>query len=169
VQFSNNAFKYMAFGDPAYDVLKMDLGAERTRAVAKIGAVIDAASPDLRAFKARGGKLIQYHGWNDPAIPAGSSIVYYEDVQRTIGDPSGFYRLYMIPGMLHCAGGAGPSGVDWIAALDRWVTQGQAPEAVVAAAPPKTEGAAPETQLLCPYPAVAEGGACKPRGRSRRG
>jgi len=162
-QFASNAFKYFAFQDPDYDFLKLDLGAEFDRAKATMGPMIDSDSPDLKAFKKRGGKLIQYHGWNDPAIPAASSIVYYEDVRRTMGDTADFHRMYLVPGMLHCGGGAGASNVDWLATLDTWVVGGTAPAALTASAAPNGAGA---TQLLCPYPAVARtdgkgGWACK--------
>ena len=148
-QFSSNAFKYFAFQDPSFDFLKLDLGAQFDRAKAKMSPIIDSASPDLTAFKRRGGKVIHWHGWNDPAIPARSSIVYYEDVRRTMGDPSGFYRLYMVPGVLHCGGGAAPGNVDWLSILDKWVVEKAAPAAVTAT------GAGGTSQLVCPYPAVA--------------
>ena len=114
-QFSSNAFKYFAFQDPTFDFLKLDLGAQFDRAQAIMGPMIDSPNPDLSAFKARGGKLLQYHGWNDPAIPARSSIRYYEDVGRKMGRTDDFYRLYLVPGMLHCGGGPGPGTVDWLA------------------------------------------------------
>lgn len=163
-QFASNAFKYFAFGDPAYDFLKLDLGAGFDRAKAKMSPIIDSESADLRAFKAHGGKLIQYHGWNDPAIPARSSIRYYEAVGRRMGATGDFYKLYLAPGMLHCAGGPGPSNVDWLGLLDRWVSEAKAPAEVTAT------GAASASQLLCPYPAVArkagDGWACAaPRRR----
>ena len=168
LNFSSNAFKYFAFQDPSYDFLKMDLGAEFDRGQRKMAHDIDAANPNLSAFKAHGGKLIQYHGWNDPAIPARSSIRYYEDVRKTMGDTAGFYRLYLIPGMLHCGGGAAPTQVDWLSELDGWVTEDKAPGAVTA------KGAGGASQLLCPYPAVArkaaEGWACparKPAAKTR--
>ena len=100
-----------------------------------MGPIIDSDSANLAAFKKRGGKLIQYHGWNDPAIPARSSVVYYEELGRTMGDTSGFYRLYLIPGMLHCGGGNGPSTVDWISVLDSWVVGGKAPGELTATTP----------------------------------
>ena len=81
-QFSSNAFKYFAFQDPTFDFLKLDLGAQFDRAAGdhgpddRLGRIRTSA-----AFRKRGGKLIQYHGWNDPAIPARSSIRYYEDVR----------------------------------------------------------------------------------------
>lgn len=147
-QFAMNAFKYFAFQDPNFDFLKMDLGAEFERGKAKMSPIIDAPNPDLSAFKARGGKLIQYHGWNDPAIPARSSILYYEDVRRTMGDTSGFYKLYMVPGMLHCGGGPGPGTVDWLATIDSWVADKTAPTGIPA------NSVANGSQLLCPYPGV---------------
>lgn len=152
-QFSSNAFKYFAFGDPAFDFLKLDMGAQFERAKAKMGPIIDSDSANLTAFRKRGGKLIQYHGWNDPAIPAASSIVYYEAVRRTMGDTGGFYRMYLVPGMLHCGGGNGPSTVDWISVLDGWVVDGKAPGPLTATTP--VGGASGPTQLLCPYPGVA--------------
>ncbi|MDB5416618.1 MAG: Tannase and feruloyl esterase, partial [Phenylobacterium sp.] len=131
---------------------------------------IDSDSPNLAAFKRHGGKLIQYHGWNDPAIPARSSILYYEDVSRTMGDTSGFYRLYLVPGMLHCGGGASPTNVDWLGQLDVWVNEKKPPAAVTAAAGSNGAGA---TQLLCPYPAVArkagEAWSCVARKPGRKG
>jgi feruloyl esterase len=151
-QFSSNAFKYFAFGDPTFDFLKLDLGAQFDQAHHKMGPVIDSDSPNLAAFKKHGGKLIQYHGWNDPAIPARSSILYYEDVRKTMGDTSGFYRLYLVPGMLHCGGGAAPANVDWLGALDAWVSENKAPGPMTATA---AAGGAGASQLVCPYPAVA--------------
>lgn len=156
-QFGSNFFKYMAFGDPGYDMTRLDLGAGLDDARGRTSRDLDAIDPNLAAFKARGGKLIQFHGWNDAAIPARLSIAYYEDVRRTMGPTDGFYRLYMVPGMLHCGGGAGPGNVDWLAALDRWVTVGAAPAALQAAAgsPLAPAPADAPGQLLCPYPQVA--------------
>jgi feruloyl esterase len=167
-QFSSNAFKYFAFQDPTFDFLKMDLGAQFDRAAAKMGPMIDAPDPDLSAFKKRGGKLLQYHGWNDPAIPARSSIRYYEDVGRTMGRTDDFYRLYLVPGMLHCGGGPGPATVDWLGTLDRWVGEKTAPGELTATA------AGGASQKLCPYPAVARsdgkgGWSCSTRRMAKAG
>jgi feruloyl esterase len=73
--------------------------------------VLNSNDPDLSAFLARGGKLIEYHGWNDPAISPLNSIDYYKSVQQKMGaeKTQGFMRLYMIPGMGHCSGGPGPN------------------------------------------------------------
>ena len=153
--FSSNAFKYFGFQDPNFDYLKMDMGGQYETARKKMAAVIDSDSPNLSAFKKRGGKLIQYHGWNDPAIPPRSSILYYEDVRKTMGDTSDFYKLYLVPGMLHCGQGVGPSGVDWLADLDAWVTKAQAPGEIVAQGGRGQAPGGPATQTLGPFPAVA--------------
>lgn len=63
----------------------------------------------LRSFRARGGKMIQYAGWADAAVPPENGLNYYRKVTHTIGDPSDFYRVFMVPGMQHCSGGAGPN------------------------------------------------------------
>ncbi len=169
--FSSNAFKYFGFQDPNFDYLKMDLGAQMDGAVKKMAAVLDSPDPNLKAFKAHGGKLIQYHGWNDPAIPPRSSVVYYEDVRKTMGDTSDFYRMYLVPGMLHCAGGVGPSGVDWVAQLDGWVTAGKAPGDLTAVGGPGQAPGGPPSQILCPYPSAAkktgEAWACSVPGKKK--
>ena len=126
-----NHFAYLVKADPGLDLRRL------TRADVVAGdrqwaATLNAASPDLAAFKARGGKLIGYHGWNDPAIPPGLSLDYLRRVQAKMGPTADFYRLFMVPGMLHCRGGDAPTQVDWFALLDGWVDGGKAPGAVVA-------------------------------------
>lgn len=113
---------------------------------AKMAPILDATSPDLAAFRARGGKLIQYHGWNDPAIPPDYSLAYAAALKKKLGDTRDFYRLYMVPGMLHCGGGAAPWRVDWIKQLEAWVEGGTAPGVLTASG---TDGA---TQDLPPAP-----------------
>ena len=103
------------------------------------GRAVYSSNPDLTAFREAGGKLIQYHGWNDPVIPAGSSFRYYESVAIKMGGVEKiktFYRLFMAPGMEHCGGGPGPNTVtgvfgesspshdpdhDVVAAVAHWV------------------------------------------------
>jgi hypothetical protein len=155
-QFSSNAFKYFGFQDPNFDFLKMDMGAQYQTAYGRMSPIIDSLDPNLSAFQKHGGKLIQYHGWNDPAIPPRSSIRYYEDVRKTMGDTSGFYRLYMVPGVLHCGGGVGPGVVDWVAALDGWVSDKKAPGEIVAKGGPGQAAGGPPSQVLCPFPGVAK-------------
>jgi feruloyl esterase len=141
--------KYLVYDDPAFDFLKMDTGAKYDRDRQKLSKIMDAMDVDLTPFASHGGKLIQYHGWNDPAIAPRGSIRYHDAVEAKTPKADGFYRLYMIPGMLHCQGGNGPNTVDWLGLLDRWVEAGEVPKQVTASSP------SGETQMLCPYPGVA--------------
>jgi feruloyl esterase len=153
---SSQFLKYFVYGDPSFEFLKMDLGRKYDRDRQTVAATLDAVNPDLTAFTRHGGKLIQYHGWNDPAIPPLGSLRYHDELAAKMGDTRGFYRLYMIPGMLHCRGGAGPGEVDWLSLIDTWVSKGQAPGEIVATAGNNPQAKA-KSQLLCPYPAVARG------------
>ena len=61
---------------------------------------INAVNPDLSQFKAHGGKLITYHGWNDTGISPENSINYRESVLAKMGSKQdNWYRLFMVPGM----------------------------------------------------------------------
>ena len=144
---------------------------------AKFHAVIGTDDPDLTAFHASGGKMITYHGWTDQLIFPKGSIDYFNRVVAANGGlkrVQEFDRLFMVPGMNHCAGGAGAdnfgqSGVvpvsldpehDAVLALQQWVEQGVAPDMLIAttdqahAAENPTQ---PEafTRPLCPYPEKA--------------
>ena len=95
----------------------------------KVGSIVNAVNPDLSAFKARGGKLLLYHGWNDTAISPGNTINYYSSVLSKMGGKQDdFVRLFMAPGMQHCGGGPGPNQVNYMAALERWRESSIAPD-----------------------------------------
>lgn len=147
----------LVFENPEYDALSFDWDRDVPVMDAKLAAIINATNPDLAAFKARGGKLIQYHGWSDPGVAPMSSVNYYESVLRKMGGAAAvrdFYRLFMVPGMQHCAGGPGPDKFDGLAALRQWVEQGKAPDRMVAAH--LQDGRIDRTRPLCPYPQKAK-------------
>jgi hypothetical protein len=161
-QFATGFWGGLVFGDPNYDVMRLDL-ATAQQSAGKVAKEIDATNPDLSRFRKHGGRLIQYHGWNDPAIPAEGSIVYYEQVGQKLPNAEDFYRLYMIPGMLHCGGGPGPANVAWLPALQDWVEKNQAPSGLIATGGKRGQPPAPgaPTQLICPYPKMpADGDRC---------
>jgi pimeloyl-ACP methyl ester carboxylesterase len=130
--FAANWFAYAVLGNAKATIADLT----RTDFVAseKLAPLVSATSPDLSAFRAHGGKLVMYHGWNDPAISPGYSMAYRAAVAKKLGDPSEFYRLWLVPGMLHCGGGAAPSTVDWVGTLANWVEDSKVPEAVTARA-----------------------------------
>jgi feruloyl esterase len=149
-------FRYLVFADPKWDVAQFNVAADVSRLSDGVSGAIDARDPNLKAFFARGGKLLQYHGWSDPQITPLASTAYYERVAAANGGSAAIgnsYRLFMAPGMGHCRGGEGPDDFDKIAALERWVEQGQAPDRIVASH--RTNGKIDRTRPLCPYPQVA--------------
>jgi feruloyl esterase len=144
LEFTWNYLANMVMKDPHFDPAKVT-HADLVRAEVHYANIMDASDADLSVFKAHGGKLIQYHGWNDPGIPAGYSLEYRQRLTSTMRDVDDFYRLYMVPGMLHCGGGAAPTQVDWQSALEAWVEHGQPPGALTA------RGADGDTQTVLPF------------------
>jgi hypothetical protein len=112
-----------------------------------------AADATLSAFKARGGKLLLAHGLADPIFSANESIDYVRRVNAEHGgDASDFVRLFLVPGMGHCAGGAATDSFDGLGALVDWVERQQAPQTIVAFG---TTVFPNRTRPLCPYPQYA--------------
>ncbi|MFZ0396206.1 MAG: tannase/feruloyl esterase family alpha/beta hydrolase [Terracidiphilus sp.] len=170
--FGTGYFSDMVYDNAKWDMKTFTLEKGLKDAREKTAAALDAVNPDLSAFEARGGKLILYHGWNDPAISALNTVNYYNGVAAKLGRSAtkSFVRLYMIPGMQHCAGGPGADMIGqsllWPAqdaehnvriALEDWVEKGTAPDTLTATktAGDSPEGAATMTRLLCPYPKEA--------------
>ncbi len=186
--FGNSFFGQAVHEQAKWDWHTMDFDRDVRLADEKTASILNSYNPDLRTFRDHGGKLIQYHGWGDGAIAPRDSIAFYESVAAFLKDypdprspnPSGvqpFYRLFMVPAMQHCTGGPGPtsfgndelaSGTDFPAdadhdillALDRWVTQGAAPDKIIATGKIGADAKAgkegtPITRPLCAYPAVA--------------
>jgi feruloyl esterase len=110
----------------------------------------------LLPFIQRGGKMIMYHGTSDPAIPASRSILFYHELSAALhgsDKAAASVRLFLVPGMQHCSGGIGPDRFDTLSAIEAWVEQGKAPDAI--AATTKPDAAAPHSLPLCPFPKQA--------------
>ena len=118
--------------------------------------IYDATSFDLRAVKARGGKILMWHGWADGAIMATSSIGYYESVMKLMGgrkETETFFRLFLVPGVHHGGGGPGLTEFDALTALEYWVEKGQAPEKLIASR--SSNGVVERSRPVFPYPVLA--------------
>ena len=151
--FGTEMFKYLVFNDPSFDYTRYDLSTYK-KDTALAATVLNATDPNLDAFKNRGGKLLLWHGWSDPALTALASVKYYEQVHARDAKAGDYFRMFMMPGVLHCAGGPGPDTVDWAAAIDEWVEKGKAPERIVAQkrGGVGTAATVARTRPLCPYP-----------------
>lgn len=123
----------------------------------QFSSTIDTNDPDLSAFKRHGGKLLMWHGLADPLIPPQGTVDYYRDVQQEMGGPgrtSSFARLFLAPGAAHCLSAAGPAPDDPMAALARWVEDGQAPRSIPATLTDPADDVT-LSRPLCAYPLVA--------------
>ena len=115
----------------------------------EMAAQQNANTADLEEFKSHGGKLILWHGLEDPTIPTLDTVAYYERLiaSQTPGHGHGkgerkvglrrtqeFARLFLLPGVGHCYGGAGPDIPEtfgWPSVLLDWVERGIAPDRVI--------------------------------------
>jgi feruloyl esterase len=178
-------FKYFIYDDPNWDFHRLNFDSDVALADQKMAAIINSTSPDLSAFRARGGKLIIPHGWDDPLADPRNTLNYYESVVRKVAGVEGsqlgsskykrarretdkFFRVFMVPGMGHCALGPGPNnfgqfGVlpgaldpaqNVFAALEDWVEHGKAPETIIATKYTNDNPRQPvlRTRPLCRYP-----------------
>jgi hypothetical protein len=174
--FGTQGNAYLIFQNPTYDYRKFNVDRDVKAADSRAGQTLNATDPDLREFQKRGGKLILYHGWSDPALPPNGTIDYYRSVVGKVGqrNADAFVRLYMVPGMQHCERGPGADNFGVLpgtpprdpdpkrnlsTALERWVEEASAPSAIVATKYNNTADPASGvtfTRLLCPYPSVAK-------------
>ena len=172
--FGTQFFTNMVYEKADWDHRTFNFAEAAKLAESKTAAALDAIDPNLSAFMKRGGKLIMYHGWNDPAIPPLNTINYFESVRTRLGsrDSESFIRLFMAPGMGHCGGGPGPNAFgqggsadpdnpehNIYRALERWVEQGIAPEHLTATKYNDDRNPAQGikmTRPLCAYPMMAK-------------
>ncbi|MBL4820564.1 MAG: tannase/feruloyl esterase family alpha/beta hydrolase [Gammaproteobacteria bacterium] len=149
-------FRYLVHADPDWKVDRFDFERDIVKAEQTDNDSLNALNPNLQPFFDRGGKLIQYHGWVDPQISPSNTTQYYQRVTDELGGRSAIhdsYRLFMAPGMAHCARGPGPNSFDSLSALEAWVEQGIAPDSIIAVH--RTDGEVDRSRPLCPFPEVA--------------
>jgi feruloyl esterase len=149
-------YQFMVFKDPAWDYKTLNFDAHMAQVDTIENGAINALDPDLKRFAASNGKMIMYHGWSDPQIPAESSVGYYTRAMDASGGANKTkenVRLYMVPGMNHCGAGVGTATFDMVAALEQWVENNKAPDSIPASK--VTQGKTERTRPLCAYPQVA--------------
>jgi feruloyl esterase len=110
-----------------------------------------ASDTELKGFKARGGKLLIAHGMADPIFSPFESEDYFKRLQASDGGKD-MSRLFQIPGMAHCQGGAATDRWDGLSALVDWVEKGVSPERIEAKGTQVFPG---RTRPLCAYPKTA--------------
>jgi len=112
----------------------------------------------LAAFKARGGKLLIFHGTADPIFSARESIDYYQRLAMSNGSlatASTWARLFLVPGMNHCSGGPATDSFDGLTAIVDWVERGAAPDQVPARALATNRYFPNRSRPLCAFPSSA--------------
>jgi feruloyl esterase len=152
---SVDVYRYMVFKNPEWDWKAFDLNMALAAVKTSQLSAVDAVDPDLRAFFARGGKLLMTHGWADPQTPPLNGLAYYTNVRSTVGtsEADASVRLFMVPGMGHCSGGVGTDAFDPMEPLTAWVERGSAPQRFDARR--VVGGQVVRTRPLCAYPKVA--------------
>jgi feruloyl esterase len=159
----------------AWDFTGFDFHGDMIAADAKTAHTFNANEAELHAFRHfnHRGKIIMWHGWEDPAISGLSTVGYYERVLRENHDANDFFRLFMVPGMLHCGGGPGTNSFgqslpqakplsnsprnDILSALEQWVEKGVAPKRIDAVKYVNDQPAQGvlRTRPLCAWPKIA--------------
>jgi feruloyl esterase len=167
--FTDQILKYIIERDPAFDIRAFKIGKDGVVDPGALAlfdqrtAAADADDPKaLARYLSEQKKLLMYHGYSDPALAAYRTIMFY---QALAAQSPGRYpalqnnvRLFMAPEMHHCGGGTGPNSFDAVTALETWVEQGRAPDAIIAAHHPANDLRQPadRTMPLCPFPAEAK-------------
>ena len=163
IAISEGTLRNLAFGEERADFRYRDFNwdsdvAAVERQVAEFDVMPVGTAPDLAAFHQAGRKLILYHGWWDPGVPAVGTLDYYAQVHSRHGgldETRDWFRVFMVPGMFHCRGGDAPDKFDVLGAMVVWVEQGVPADGIVATQY-NEDGSVKRTRPLYAYPAVAQ-------------
>jgi hypothetical protein len=148
--FDSLRYYSMTPPEPGFDPMKFDFDRDPAR-LAETAKINDADAVYLESF-ARHGKLILFHGLSDQGLSPLDTVAWYERAQtQNAGPIQDWARLFLVPGMTHCAGGPATDRFDMLTALDDWVEHGRAPDRIVAAG----KAFPGQTRPLCSYPRIA--------------
>ena len=143
-------YEFVTPADPALNVLNFDFERDPARMQAFHREYDTADDVQLQAYKKRGGKLLFFHGTADPIFSANEMQDYQQRLTAAHGaDAASFARLFLVPGMNHCAGGPATDTFDGLGAVVDWVEKGEAPQRIVARGSAAMPGI---SRPLCPWP-----------------
>lgn len=144
-------FKYWVFDNPEWNWWSFNWGSDVDTMRTRLSPMFDANNSNLSPFARAGGKLMMFMGWQDPVGTPFEAINYYRAVEGHAGGlaaTQAFARLFMVPGMDHCAGGPGSTNFstatrdsappvrdaehDMTLALYAWVEKARAPQSLIA-------------------------------------
>lgn len=152
--FGVGIMKYFLYNDPDWTYENYDWD-NLVKDSARLAETLNSTDPDLSEFRNHGGKLIIYSGWSDNAAPGPAFVDYYNNILAHDETAAEDVRLFMMPGVEHCFGGAGPSWVNYLTEIDNWVESGTAPDQVTAywlGENQQPNGSRP----ICAYPKAAQ-------------
>jgi hypothetical protein len=170
----SSIFKWV-FG-PDWNWRNFDFDRDMPRVDAALARYVnDTTTGSLEAFRARGGKLILFHGLADSLVAPGQSVAFYQRQARELGGVTRLRqaaRLFLVPGMMHCGGGPGPDAFnsvgsvappqgaddadhDLFEALVKWTSGGPAPERVIATKFADNTNVVISQRPVCAYPRTA--------------
>jgi feruloyl esterase len=148
--FDSLRYYAMTPPDPSFDPMRFDFDRDTAR-VLQTSKQNDADATYLTTFAGRG-KLLIYHGLSDQGLSPLDTVAWYDRLAASTGGRTqDWARLYLVPGMTHCAGGEATDEFDVLQAIQAWVERGEAPEQIIA----RGKAFPGVTRPLCPYPKVA--------------
>ncbi|EEU43572.1 uncharacterized protein NECHADRAFT_45075 [Fusarium vanettenii 77-13-4] len=150
-------WKYWIKSDPNWSYENMtheDFQSYFRSGIQRYDSMVGTSDPDLSAFYKAGGKLLGYHGMSDQIIPAKNTEHYYNQVSQKNSKVHDFYRIFEVPGLLHCSGGPGGQPSNTFDTLRAWVENGTVPNTLEHHYV-DVDGEK-QSRLLCPYPKKAQ-------------
>ncbi|MFM2403529.1 MAG: hypothetical protein RL223_1409 [Pseudomonadota bacterium] len=141
--------------DRGLSIFGFDFDRDPARMAAYAWVFNTADDVALDGFRARQGKLLLMHGMADAIFSPHESVDYLQRLQARHGpaQAADFARLFLVPGMGHCQGGAATDRFDGLGALEAWVERGQAPQRITAHGSSVYPG---RSRPLCAWPQHAQ-------------
>jgi len=148
--FGSMKYYTMTPPDPQFDPMHFDFDRDTPRML-ETSKLNDADAAYLQSFASHG-KLILYHGMSDQGLSPLDTAAWYDRLQSTTGGHTqDWARLFLVPGMTHCAGGPATDEFDMLTTIQSWVEEGHAPDRIIA----RGKSFPGVTRPLCPYPQIA--------------